>query len=82
MKMTITRLQEILIDQEETLSKIRHDFYQYEQFNKEQFDNKDEQYEKELENNFKKSWDKCDKIIKKRDPFREKHLQQKSNNKK
>ena len=71
-KMTLERLQEILIEEEETLSEIRHKFYIYKQYNIQFFDNLDEKYEKELESIFKKSWNKCDKIIKKKDPFREK----------
>jgi hypothetical protein len=54
-KMTIERLQEILIEEEETLSEIRHKFYIYKQYNIQFFDNLDEKYEKELESIFKKS---------------------------
>jgi hypothetical protein len=52
-KMTLERLQEILIEEEETLSEIRHKFYIYKQYNIQFFENLDEKYEKELESTFK-----------------------------
>ena len=68
-QITMKRLQELIIEIETNLLKIKKDLQIYKLFDDEYFDNLIKNIDTELTSTFKKSWNKVDKIIKKQNPF-------------